>query len=97
MNIIEVIPISKGIGRESLSYFTAEDISNGSIVEVPVRNKKVNALVVSQRKVEDMKSSIKTASFTYKKVSRIKSVPFFLPSFIEASSCLLYTSPSPRD
>ncbi len=86
MNIIEVIPISKGIGRESLSYFTAEDISNGSIVEVPVRNKKVNALVVSQRKVEDMKSSIKTASFTYKKVSRIKSVPFFLPSFIEASS-----------
>ncbi len=86
MNIIEVIPISRGIGKESLSYFTAENISNGSIVEVPVRNKKVNALVVAQRKVEDMKSSIKTASFTYKKVSKIKSIPFFLPSLIEAAS-----------
>ena len=86
MNIIEVIPISRGIGKESLSYFTAENISNGSIVEVPVRNKKVNALVISQRKVEDMKSSIKTASFTYKKVGKIKSVPFFLPSLIDVAT-----------
>lgn len=88
MNIIEVIPISRGIGKESLSYFTAKSIPSGSIVEVPLRNKKVSAIVISQRKVEEMKSSIKTASFTYKKVGKIKSVPFFLPSLIELASAV---------
>jgi hypothetical protein len=37
MRVLEVIPISRGITRETLSYFTGSDISVGSVIKVPIR------------------------------------------------------------
>jgi primosomal protein N' (replication factor Y) len=86
MRILEVIPISKGINKETLSYFTGSDVSVGSIVKVPVRKKTVPALVVASREIVETKSEIKNASFSLKKIDRIKSFILFRKEFIEAAA-----------
>ena len=40
MKIVTVIPLEKGAFKTDLTYFTAKDIKNGSIVSIPIRNKK---------------------------------------------------------
>ncbi len=83
MNIIEVIPISRGIGVNTLSYFTSMDISVGALVDVPLRNKKVHGIVISTKKALEMKSEIKNAPFSLKKIEKIKSIEFFSKAFME--------------
>lgn len=83
MNIIEVIPISKNIGIDTLSYFTAKDVPLGAIVDVPVRKKMVHGIVISVKKAEDMKSEIKSAGFALKKLDKVKSTDFFSKDFME--------------
>jgi primosomal protein N' (replication factor Y) len=83
MNIIGVIPISRGIGTDTLSYFTSKEVPIGALVDIPLRNKKVHGIVLSIRKAEDMKSEIKNASFSLKKIDTIKSTEFFSKSFME--------------
>lgn len=85
MQIIHVIPFAKGLGRETLSYFSAEPIATGSIVEVPINKRLVSGLVVSCESAAHLKSEIKSASFELKKLSSTKSAPFFLPEFIESA------------
>jgi hypothetical protein len=46
MKIVTVIPLSKGIFKEELTYFTAKEISNGSVVKIPVRNKSILGIVI---------------------------------------------------
>ena len=43
MRIVTVIPFSRNIHKDSLTYFTAKDIAVGAIVSVPVRKKLVDA------------------------------------------------------
>lgn len=85
MQIIHVTPFAKGLGRETLSYFSAVSITPGSIVEVPIHKRTVSGLVVSCESAEHLKSEIKSAAFELKKLSSTKSAPFFLPEFIEAA------------
>ena len=67
MYVIEIIPISRAIGINTLSYFTTKDIPVGAIVDVPLRKKIVHGIVISVRKAEEMKSEIKNADFALKK------------------------------
>ena len=85
MNIIKVNPISRGIGKETLSYFTGAEVNLGDIVEVPLRNKKINALVVDIEDVANVKSDIKNADFVTRKASIVKVRNLLSPEFIEAS------------
>jgi len=85
MKIIEVVPIAKGISKEKLSYFTAQDIPLGALVEVPVRSRTLTALVIGERQASELKSEIKTASYTFKKVGKMKFAEFFLPEFTKAA------------
>jgi len=85
MKILEVIPIAKGINKETLSYFTGSDVSIGSIVKVPVRKKTVPALVIAAREILESKSEIKNASFSLKKIDKIKSFDLFRKEFIDAT------------
>ena len=43
MNIVSVIPLKKGVLKEELTYFTAQEINPGNIVNISVRNKKILA------------------------------------------------------
>lgn len=85
MFIIEVIPIAKALGTETLSYFTAQEVSLGAIVSVPLRKKMVQGIVVAMRSATDMKSEIKNADFALKKLGKIKSAEFFSKAFLETA------------
>ena len=84
MKIIEVIPISRGIGKETLSYFTGEEVRLGSIVSVPLRSKKIPGLVVKVADAAEEKSAIKAASFAVKKIDSLSHHDFLSPEFIES-------------
>jgi primosomal protein N' (replication factor Y) len=86
MNVLEVIPIAKGIPVETLTYFTGSEVSLGSVVKVPLRKKIISAIVVSIREVGDLKSEIKNSNFALKKIEKIKSYEFFRKEFIQAAA-----------
>ncbi len=85
MRIIDVLPIIKGFNTEELSYFTIKEVPLGSLVSVPIRNRKVNAIVLRSHEVSDSKMSIKKASFELKKLDKITSKNFFLEGTIRAA------------
>lgn len=85
MKILNVIPITRGIFRENLTYFTSKPIAPGAVVSIVVRGKKVNALVTAVREADNAKLSIKQASFSLKKIGAIKCEQLFLPHFLAAA------------
>jgi primosomal protein N' (replication factor Y) len=85
MNILQVIPISKAISKETLTYFSGLTILPGSIVEIPIRNKKTHGIVISSVSVSEKKGEIKNLSYNIKKIESIKSKSFLSPSFIESA------------
>src|SRR3989338_843128 len=60
MRIVTVIPISKGINKDTLTYFTQKDVTEGSIVSIPLRKKVTFGLVVDSKVAQEMKSELKT-------------------------------------
>ncbi|KKU25938.1 MAG: Primosomal protein N' [Candidatus Magasanikbacteria bacterium GW2011_GWA2_46_17] len=85
MYLIEVIPISRGIGKDTFSYFSAGAIAEGSLVEVPLRKRTVSALVISCRDAREAKSEIRTSEYVMKKVIEFKSENFLSGEFMSAS------------
>ncbi len=94
MRLIEVIPISRGISKETLSYFASEDIAPGSLVSVPLRKREVSALVLSSRDAKDAKTEIRKAEYEMKKVREFKSEKFLSEAFMKASAKLAEYSAS---
>jgi len=86
MKIVSVIPLSKGIWRDSLAYFTAQEIPLGSLVSIPVKNKTITGLVVAEKAVKDLKTQIKKTDFGWRKISRVKKAGYFSPEFIKAAN-----------
>ncbi|MGB8815730.1 MAG: primosomal protein N' [Minisyncoccia bacterium] len=84
MKLIEVIPISRGIPKESLNYFSSVAVPVGSVVKVPLRKNIIPAIVVSERDVEEAKSDIKNSSFPLKKIENTKYAKFLTADFVEA-------------
>lgn len=85
MKVIEVLPLSKGVFRESLSYFTAASVKIGSIVLVPIRGKEINALVTNIFDPTETKADLKSSAFSLKKIGKLKSKDFLSPAFIKAA------------
>mgnify|MGYP001603661416 FL=1 len=84
MKLITVIPLARGIFKDTLTYWSGKELSPGAIVVIPVRNRRVNALVVSVEEVENAKANIKNAPFVLKKVESVKP-NFLLPEFVRAA------------
>ncbi len=85
MRIITVIPIARGISKDTLTYFTTKDIVLGSIVSIPLRNKMIYGLVVQSELAENLKSELKSLSYSIKKIDSIKTHSFLSNQFIEAT------------
>ena len=85
MKIARVVPIERGTTRETLSYFTAQNISPYSLVKIPIRGKAVFGIAIEMQDVALAKSEIKTSSYPLKKISRVGK-NFLLPEFLEAAS-----------
>ena len=85
MQLINVIPIVRSIGMESLTYFSAKPLEEGSIVYVPLRKKEVPAIVLSSEDISDSKAKIRSASFALKKIENKKTATLLLPEFVVAA------------
>jgi len=96
MKLLSVIPIVRGINKESLSYFTGSEVTVGSVVKVPIRKKIIPAIVISVQDVADVKAEIKNADFETRKVEKIKSSALLSPEFMSAvtESALFFASTS---
>ena len=84
MKIIDVIPIAKGIPQEKLSYFTSKDVSVGSLVSVPVRNREIPAIVSAVSDAKESKSGLKGSDFSIKPIKSIISPSLITPEFMNA-------------
>lgn len=85
LKVIDVLPISRGIFKNSLSYFTSSSIEMGNIVSVEVRNKKILALVSGIEDVKAKKSELKSSSFSLKKIDSIQGKKFLKEEYIRAA------------
>ncbi|MFA6269955.1 MAG: primosomal protein N' [Candidatus Paceibacterota bacterium] len=84
MFIIDCLPFSKGLNKESLSYFGPKYLEPGSLIKVNLRNKSVDALVLESQNATGVKSQIKSADFQLKKIGETTSKPFLQKEFLEA-------------
>jgi primosomal protein N' len=92
MHILNVIPLGKNVKHDVLSYFSAREVHLGDLVLVPVRKKKIPALVVSIEKPADLKSVIKKYTYTLKNIDTIIGPSPFRESFIDmCKEVSLYT------
>jgi primosomal protein N' len=71
MYILDIIPLQKGIPRDTLSYFSMREIPLGSLVEIPLRNQTIQGIVIKQNEARDMKASIRSGNFSLKPVGSI--------------------------
>ena len=85
MKILEVIPIARGINKDSLSYFSGNDIPIGSIIKVPLRKRVIPALVINSKDAEESKTEIKNSNFALKKVIKSKFTNLLTKNFIDAA------------
>lgn len=85
MKVLEVIPITKGIKNETLSYFSGVDVPLGSVIKVPLRKRTIPALVINNKSVIDAKSEIKNSPFTLKKIEKVKYKNLLDKNFIKAA------------
>lgn len=85
MYLVRIIPIARGIAKEELSYFSREEITPGTVVSVPVRKREVSGLVVSSSHVRDVKTEVRTASFTLRKLKAKKDAQAVSEAFVRAA------------
>lgn len=85
MFIVEIIPITKGVPQDTLTYFTSKPVILGALVEVSIRNRIVPGLIVSVRDAVAEKTDLKAASFSIKKIGNIISSSIFTKEFLEAA------------
>jgi primosomal protein N' len=64
MYVVDVIPFAPGAPGGSLSYRSVEKLPVGSIVTVALRKRKVTGVVVGIEEAQDVKASLKAASYS---------------------------------
>jgi len=67
MFVIEVIPLASNAPLGTLSYRTANKVTPGTLVEVPLRKKTVLGIVVRIENVRDVRSTLRTAAYTLRR------------------------------
>lgn len=86
MRIVTVIPIARGISKDTLTYFTKKDVAVGSIVSIPIRSKTAYGLVTGSREATEIKSELRSLAYSIKKIDQIESHSFLSTEFVEAVS-----------
>jgi len=68
MYVITVAPLKRGISPDGLTYFSSEPYTEGTLLEVPIRNKEVLGLVTNIKPVSKAKTALRTATFSLRKL-----------------------------
>ncbi|MBI2120036.1 MAG: hypothetical protein HYT94_00240 [Parcubacteria group bacterium] len=85
MKIVHVLPITQGVLKEPLTYYTSKDAGKDSLVVISVRGKSVPGLVVSCEDATEVKTRLKTSHFSLKRVEKVANKNFLLPAFLRAA------------
>lgn len=68
MHVITLVPLKRGIGLDSLSYFSNEAFVKGTILSIPIRNTLVLGLVTDIKEVSTAKTALRAATFSLRKL-----------------------------
>lgn len=85
MQVVSVIPLSRGVHKDTLTYFSGQALAPGAIVSVPIRNKLIPALVIESTPAEAVKSTLRSADFPVKRVKNVLCPALVRPAFILAA------------
>lgn len=78
MQVATVIPIARGIPFDTLTYYSADTLQNGTLVEIPFGKQTINGIVVDCIPLTEAKTLVKSAAFSLKKIKRIVAhIPYF--------------------
>jgi primosomal protein N' len=83
--VVEVIPIMKGLPKAALTYFYRGEIKEGEFVDIEVRSSPVLAIVSKVRDVREVRSALKNSPFALKKLTKKKAGHGTSRAFILAS------------
>lgn len=83
VQILTVIPLSKSLPKDHLTYFSSKDIAVGDIVEIPIKKKLYKALVTDIETAQNKKALLKDASFKLRAIKKNFGPSPFSPFFIE--------------
>jgi len=72
MRLLSILPIARGIRKETLTYFSTEDIPLGALVAIPLRSRTVQGIIIESKDAMEAKAEIKGMDFTVKKIQRHK-------------------------
>lgn len=86
MKLISVVPISRGIPKKNLFYFTSDDVEAGDLIEVPLRSRIILAKIDSVEDVSEAKGYLKSLPFKMSKISKISQKNFFSKAFMDATN-----------
>ena len=68
MHVLEVIPVRRGMSRESLSYFSNTPYERGTVLSIPLRNGVVSGVVIECTEASTAKTALRAATFSLRKV-----------------------------
>lgn len=95
MHVLTVIPITQGVFRDELTYYSETAVGPGAIVTVPVRGKEVNALVLGSVEARSVRGELRSKEYQLKKVGSVRAERLVGPEFIRAAGALarFYAAP----
>jgi primosomal protein N' len=82
MYVIEVIPLHVGQRVPTLSYFSSVPYERGNIITIPVRARDTDAVVISSAPVSSLKTALRAATFTLRKLPPQVIVGKLSPTFM---------------
>lgn len=78
MHIATVIPISRGIPFDALTYYAPEALAPGTLVAVPLGRQTIHGFVTETIPLTEAKTFVKKAAFSLKKIKEVSGhVPYF--------------------
>ncbi len=83
--ILTVIPVTRGVLRDELHYYSGESVDIGSVVEAPLRNKNISAAVVKCENAKTLKTDLKKYPYEVKKIITPKIHYQFPHAFMRAA------------
>lgn len=72
MQLVEMVPIARGIFKETLSFFSAKEIAPGAIVSGLVRGRSVDGLVTNVLPLASAKTAVRQSDYLLKKITSVK-------------------------
>lgn len=94
MFVIHVIPLMRATTVESLTYFSTTSYRIGSIVQVPIRGKSYPAIVSDVGTVSSVKTTLKLAHFSLRKLPEQMDVVVLPDTLYETAAALATTYPA---